>query len=126
MIDALLFLQQSAGTVAGAGGAPGANGGGLTAILVQMLPILMIFVVMYFLILRPQQQRAKAHQAMILALKKGDVIITSSGMIGKIVRLEDREMQIEIADNVRIRMLRNAVLELRSKNEAANDTNPAG
>lgn len=126
MIDALLFLQQSAGTVAGSGGAPGANGGGLNAILIQMLPILMIFVVMYFLILRPQQQRAKAHQAMILALKKGDVVITSSGMIGKIVRLEDREMQIEIADNVRIRMLRSAVLELRAKNEPANDTNPAG
>lgn len=126
MIDALLFLQQSAGTVAGNGGTPGANGGGLNAILIQMLPILMIFVVMYFLILRPQQQRAKAHQAMILALKKGDVVITSSGMIGKIVRLEDREMQIEIADNVRIRMLRNAVLELRAKNEPANDTNPAG
>ncbi|MEZ5842134.1 MAG: preprotein translocase subunit YajC [Hyphomicrobiaceae bacterium] len=96
--------------------AQAAPGGG--DFLVQLLPILLMFVIFYFLLFRPQQQRAKAHKEMIAAVKRGDTIITSSGIIGKVTRVkDDTEIEVEIAENTRVRMLKGMVAEVRAKGE---------
>lgn len=75
--------------------------------LVQFAPFLLIFVVMYFLIIRPQQQKQKVHTQMLKALGRGDVIVTNGGLIGKIVKVvNEQEFQVEIAENVRVRISR--------------------
>lgn len=81
------------------------QGGGFFA----FVPLILMFVIFYFLLIRPQQKKAKEHQAMIEALKKGDKIITSGGIYGTIIKVEDNDLQIEIADNVRIKMIRSNI-----------------
>ncbi len=83
----------------------GGEGGGFFA----FVPLLLMFVIFYFLLIRPQQKKAKEHQAMIEALKKGDKIITSGGIYGTITKVEDNDLQVEIADNVRIKMIRSNI-----------------
>lgn len=72
----------------------------------QLLPLLLMFGVFYFLLIRPQQKRAKEHQAMLARLKKGDRVVTTGGLLGAIVKLNDSEIEIEIADRVKVRVLR--------------------
>ena len=73
---------------------------------------------MYFLILRPQQKRAKAHQEMIKAIRRGDTVITSGGFIGKVTKvIDDNEVEVEIAPDTRVRLLRGMVSEVRAKGE---------
>ena len=73
---------------------------------------------MYFLILRPQQRRQKAHQEMIKATRRGDTIVSSGGLIGKVTKVvDDNEVEVEIAQNVRVRILRTMISEVRSKGE---------
>ena len=98
-------------------------GGGLQDTLIQFAPILFLVVVGYFLMWRPQQQRQKQHQAMIGAVKRGDTVVLSSGIIGKVVRVEDKELGVEIAQNVNIKVIRSTITEVRVKGEpaAAND-----
>ncbi len=92
--------------------------------LVQLLPILLMFVIFYFLLFRPQQQRAKAHREMISSVKRGDTIITSSGIIGKVTRVKDEtEIEVEISDNTRVRMLKGMIAEVRAKGEPTKDQN---
>lgn len=103
-------------TPAFAQAATGAPGG--TDFLIQILPFLLIFVIMYFLILRPQQKRVKAHQEMIKNVRRGDTIVTSGGLIGKVIKItDDSEVQVEIADNVRVRLSRAMIAEVRAKGE---------
>ncbi len=103
--------------------AQAAPGGGGADVLYQMAPFLLIFVIMYFLILRPQQKRVKEHQAMVKTLRKGDTVITSGGMVGKVTKVvDDNEVEIQIADNVRIRQMRAMIQEVRSKGEPVSDT----
>lgn len=103
--------------------AQGAPAGGGTDILFQMAPFLLIFVIMYFLILRPQQKRVKEHQAMVKALRKGDTVVTSGGVVGKVTKVvDDTEVEIQIADNVRIRQMRSMIQEVRSKGEPVSET----
>lgn len=103
--------------------AQGAPAGGGTDVLFQMAPFLLIFVIMYFLILRPQQKRVKEHQAMVKALRKGDTVITSGGVVGKVTKVvDDNEVEIQIADNVRIRQMRSMIQEVRSKGEPVSET----
>jgi preprotein translocase subunit YajC len=91
--------------------------------LIQFAPFIVIFVIMYFLILRPQQQRAKQQRAMITAAKRGDVIVTSGGLVGKITKsTEDNEVEVEIAPNVRVRLVRSGIADVRSKGEPAKET----
>jgi preprotein translocase subunit YajC len=94
------------------GGAPG--GGGDMGGLLQILPLVLIFGVFYFLLIRPQQQKAKEHRKMIDELKKGDAIITQGGMFGKITNIADQVVTVEIADKVRVRVARSHIAGLAS------------
>ncbi len=89
----------------GGGGAEGAQGGGFAA----LVPIILMFVIFYFLLIRPQQKKAKAHQEMVNNLKKGDRIITSGGIYGRITNIDDQNATVEIADKVRIKITRGSV-----------------
>lgn len=104
--------------------APGAaSEGGLIPLLVNFAPFIVVFVLFYFLLIRPQQNRAKAHAASVSAIKRGDTVVLSNGMIGKVTRVEDQEAMVEIAQGVNVRVLKNMVAEVRGKGEiaAAND-----
>ena len=86
--------------------------------LVSLLPFILIFVIMYFLILRPQQKRAKQHQEMVKNVRRGDTVVTSGGMIGKITKvIDDDQIEVEVADGVRVRQMRSMVADVRAKGE---------
>ena len=105
--------------------AQGAPAGG-SDMLFQVAPFILIFVIMYFLILRPQQKRAKDHQALIAQLRRGDTIVTSGGLVGKITKVvDDNEIEVQIAEGVRVRQLRQMVTEVRAKGEPAKDEGAA-
>ena len=82
------------------------------------MPIALI-VLFYFLMIRPQQQRAKQHVAMLNALKRGDSVVLSSGMIGKVVRVEDKEVGLEIASGVTVKVVKSMIADVRAKGEPA-------
>ena len=82
------------------------------------MPILLI-VLFYFLMIRPQQKRMKQHQTMLSNLKRGDQVVLSSGMIGKIVRVEDKEVGLEIATGVTVKVVKGMISDVRSKGEPA-------
>jgi preprotein translocase subunit YajC len=95
---------------------PGAGGG--TDMLIQLVPFLLIFVIMWFLIIRPQQRRAKTHQELIKNVRRGDTIITSGGLIAKVSKvIDDAEVEAEIAEGVRVRIVRGMIQDVRSKTE---------
>jgi preprotein translocase subunit YajC len=97
--------------------------GGLTATIVQFLPFVAIFVLFYFLLIRPQQKRAKEHAALISAVKRGDTVVLSSGMIGKVTRVEESEVNVEIAPSVNVRVVKSMIADVRNRTAiAANDT----
>ena len=80
----------------------------------QLLPFLLIFLIIYFLILRPQQKRVKAHKEMIDSLKKGDTVITQGGLIGKISKIiSDQEVEIEIAKDVKVKAVRGMISDIK-------------
>jgi preprotein translocase subunit YajC len=86
--------------------------------LVSLLPFVLIFVIMYFLILRPQQKRAKAHQEMVRNVRRGDTVVTSGGLIGKVTKvIDDDQIEVEVADAVRVRQMRSMVADVRAKGE---------
>ena len=97
-----------------AGGGGGAAGG-----LVSLVPILLIFVIMYLLMIRPQQKKMKAHKAMVEALRRGDQVVTSGGLIGKVVKVSDNEVEVEVAPNVKVRVVRGTIGQVISKTEPA-------
>ena len=100
-----------------AGAAPGAEG-----FLVQLLPLILIFVIFYFLLIRPQQKRAKEHRQMVENLRRGDQVITSGGIYGKITKVgEGEEVEVEIAQGVKIKVVRSTIAQIVSKTEPAND-----
>ena len=101
--------------------------GGEGGMLVQLLPFALIFVIMYFLILRPQQKRVKAHQELVKAVRRGDTVITNGGLIGKVTKVvDDEQIEIEIADGVRIRQVRSMITDVRAKGEPVKDDASAG
>lgn len=105
--------------------AQGAGGGG-SDMLVSLLPFILIFVIMYFLILRPQQKRAKQHQEMVKNMRRGDSVVTSGGLFGKITKVVDEnEIEVEVADGVRVRQMRSMIAEVRSKGEPVKDDTAA-
>ena len=98
------------------GGAPFGLGG--DNMLVSLLPFILIFVIMYFLILRPQQKRVKAHQEMVKNVRRGDTVITQGGLVGKVTKVvDDDQIEVEIAEDVRVRQMRSMVAEVRAKGE---------
>lgn len=102
-------------TEAYAQGAPAAGGGDF---LIQLLPFAMILLIMYFLIIRPQQKRLKEHREMISAIKRNDTVVTSGGLIGKVTKVvNDGELMVELADGVRVRAVRSTIAEVRTRAE---------
>ena len=90
---------------------------------IQFAPFVIIFAIMYFLLLRPQQQRAKQQRDMVQSARRGDVVVTSGGMIGKITKaVDDNEVELEIAANVRVRLARSGIAEVRTRGEPVKET----
>ena len=89
--------------------------------ILQLVPFVLIFVIMWFLIIRPQQRRAKEHQELIRNVRRGDTIVTSGGFIGKVTKVADEasEIEVEIAEGVRVKVVRAMISEVRAKGEPA-------
>ena len=96
-----------------------ATGGGPQDMLIQFLPLVALVVLFYFLMIRPQQRRMKAHQQASSAIKRGDVVVLPSGVIGKVVRVEDTEIGVEIATGVTVKAVKSMVSEVRTRGEPA-------
>ncbi len=86
----------------------------------QFLPLLLIFGIMYFLLIRPQQKKVKEHKAMVDALRRGDQVVTQGGLIGKVAKVkEDGELEVEIADGVKVRVVQATIAQVLNKTEPA-------
>jgi preprotein translocase subunit YajC len=108
-MDSLLFLA----AVSAAGG---------SVFFVQIMPLLLIFVVFYFFLIRPQQKRAKDHEAKINAVQKNDEVVTGGGLMGKVIKVADDHVEVEIAPNVRVKALKSTLANVQSRGtKAAND-----
>jgi len=95
-----------------------AAGGSLTSSLGGFVPIILIFGIMYFLMIRPQQKKMKDHRSMVDALRKGDQIVTQGGVIGKVTKVkEDNEVEVEIAADVKVRILKHTITQVMNKTE---------
>jgi len=98
--------------------AQGSPFGGEASLITQLLPFVLIFVIMYFLILRPQQKRMKAHQEMVKNVRRGDTVVTSGGLVGKVTKvIDDDQIEVEIAEGIRVRQVRAMVTDVRAKGE---------
>lgn len=93
------------------------NGGGPPSVLVQIVPFVLIFVLFYFLLILPQQKRQKQQKAMLEALKKGDKVVTSSGIWGTVTNLGKETVTLQIADNAKIKIQRESIARVRSDEE---------
>lgn len=98
-----------------------AAGGAAANPIVQFLPLVLIFVIMYFLMIRPQQKKLKDHRAMVEALRRGDQVVTQGGIIGKISRVKEGEqdVEVEIAEGVKVRVVKATISQVLSKTEPA-------
>ena len=97
-----------------------AGGAGAGSALAQFLPLILIFAIMYFLLIRPQQKKVKQHRAMVEALRRGDQVLTQGGIIGKVTHVgEDGIVQIEIADGVKVKVIRSTITQVMNKTEPA-------
>jgi preprotein translocase subunit YajC len=97
---------------------------GANDMLMSVLPFIFIFIIMYFLILRPQQKRMKDHQMMIKNLRKGDVVVTNGGMVGKITKvIDDEEVEVQLAEGFKVRQLRAMITQIRSKSDPVDQDN---
>jgi preprotein translocase subunit YajC len=84
----------------------------------MLLPLVMIMVVFYFLLIRPQQRKMKEHQAMLSKVARGDTVVTSGGLIGRVTKVvDDSEIQVEIAEGVKVRIARSGIADVRAKGE---------
>lgn len=84
--------------------------------LMQIVPLIAVFAIMYFLLIRPQQQRMKEHRKMVENVRRGDSVVTAGGIVGKVVKVrDDGEVVVEIADNVQIRVVKSTLSEVRAK-----------
>jgi preprotein translocase subunit YajC len=101
----------------------GLGGDGGQAI-VQFLPIVLIFVVFYFLLIRPQQKKAKEHKTMLSALRRGDRVVTGGGIVGTVARVNanDEEIAVDIAENVRVKVLRSTITAVLARTEPVKET----
>jgi preprotein translocase subunit YajC len=98
---------------------PPPAGAGLQDQLFTFAPLIVLFGLMYFFLLRPQQQRAKEHMTQVKAVKRGDTVVMSNGMIGKVVRVEEEEVGVEIAQNVTVKVVKTMLHEIRARGEPA-------
>jgi len=87
-----------------------------TQFLTSFVPIIAIFAIMYFLMIRPQQQRVKQHREMVENVRRGDTVVTAGGIVGKVAKVkDDQEIMVDIADNVQVRVLKSTLTEVRVK-----------
>ncbi|MBM9594919.1 preprotein translocase subunit YajC [Roseitranquillus sediminis] len=94
--------------------------GGAGGAIASFVPLILIFAIMYFLLIRPQQKRVKEHQKMVAALRRGDQIVTQGGIIGKVSKVkDDGELEVEVAEGVRVRVVRSTVAQVLNKTEPA-------
>ena len=104
-----------------------AAGGGDAGGLISLLPLVLIFVVFYFLLIRPQQKKMKAHKALIEALRRGDRVVTAGGLMGTVTKVtSDTELQVEIAEGVRVRVVRATIQDVLAKPEPADKSAEKG
>ena len=101
-------------------------GGGAGDFFVQLVPLFLIIGIMYFLVLRPQQQRMKALATMVANVRRGDTVVTGGGLVGKVTKvIDDNEVQVEIAEGVRVRVIKSSIADVRAKGEpASSDSKP--
>ena len=102
--------------------AQAAGAGDTNSMLMSLLPFALIFVIMYFLILRPQQKKVKDHAELVKNIRRGDTVVTSGGLVGKVTKVvDDEQVEVEIADGVRVRQLRQMMADVRAKGEPVKD-----
>src|SRR3569833_2826186 len=103
-------------------GAPAPGAGGMSDILIQFAPILLLVVIFYLLIFRPQQKRMKAQQAMLSSISRGDTVVTTGGIVGKVAKAVDGEdLEVEISQGVRVKLTRSSVADVRNRANPVND-----
>jgi len=103
--------------------AQAAGAGDTNSMLMSLLPFALIFVIMYFLILKPQQKKLKAHQELVKNIRRGDTIVTNGGLVGKVTKVvDDDQIEMEVSDGVRIRQMRQMISGVRTKGEPAKDS----
>jgi preprotein translocase subunit YajC len=90
-----------------------ASSGGGAALFAQFFPLILIFVIFYFLLIRPQSRRVKQHREMLSAVKKNDVAVTNGGLIGKVTKVEENEVELELAPGVKVRAVKSMLSEIR-------------
>ena len=91
-------------------------------VFMSIVPFILIFVIMYFLIIRPQRMQAKAREAMLAAIRRNDIVVTGGGVVGKVTKvIDDREVEVEIAPETRVRVVRSLIADVRVKGEAGKD-----
>ncbi|WP_208354449.1 preprotein translocase subunit YajC [Pseudaestuariivita rosea] len=84
----------------------------------QFIPLILIFAIMYFLLIRPQQKKVKEHQAMVSALRRGDQVVTQGGLIGKVTKVkEENEVEVELAEGVKVRVVQSTIAQVLNKTE---------
>ena len=89
----------------------------------QLVPLILIFGIMYFLLIRPQQKKAKEHQAMVSSLRRGDQVVTQGGLIGKVSKVkDDNEIEVEVSDGVKVRVVQSTIAQVLNKTEPAKDS----
>ena len=88
----------------------------------DFIPLILIFAIMYFLLIRPQQKKVKQHQNMVASLRRGDQVVTQGGLMGKVTKVkEENEIEVEVADGVKVRVVQNTIAQVLSKTEPAKD-----
>jgi len=99
--------------------AQAAGGGSPTDFFIQLFPFILIFAIIYFLILRPQRKRIEDHRKMVESVRRGDTVVTSGGIVGKVTRVYDNseEIEVEIADGVKVKVVKTTLSTVRSKSE---------
>ncbi|WP_448586385.1 preprotein translocase subunit YajC [Thermaurantiacus sp.] len=103
-----------------AGASPGAAG-----FLIQLVPLILLFVIFWFLIIRPQQKRLKEHREMVAAVKRGDEVVTGGGLIGRVSKVTDTEVEVELAPSVRVRAVKSTLQSVTPRGTPANDARAA-
>ena len=102
--------------------ASGSAPSGASSFFLQIAPLLLIFVIFYFLLIRPQQKRMKAHQAMVQGAQIRDTVVTNGGLVGKVTKVDELELEIEIAQGVKVRVIKSMLADIRKHGaKAAND-----
>lgn len=120
------FAALTSAALAQAAPAAPTTGGGAMDIFTSLMPILLLVVIFWLLIFRPQQKRMKQQREMLGAIRRGDTVVTSGGIIGKVTKAVDGEdLEVEIAPNTRVKIVRHMVSDVRSKAEPVNDNKPA-